>query len=382
MSGKGRPTRDRTRAGRIERRAPRALAALFVVLLPAGCGDSPTGPGSAVLDLSAPWAESGPGAQGMDSVRLAVAVGQASAIPRLMSLLVVRNGTLVVEEYFRGNHADSLNDVRSVTKSVVSTLTGIALKRGDFTSLDQTLGELLPDAPYQDSRQRGITVWQLLSMAGGFEWFEDHGPDYTNWIRSQDHVRYLLERPIVSEPGTAFAYNSAAVDLLGVVLQRATGQTLEEFADEVLFGPLGITRRRWEVLPEGHDNGGAGLDLRPRDLARLGQLYLQEGRSGDQNVLSRSWTVEATRPHWGWRSRFGPLHALSYGYLWWTDSRPEGDVFLAWGWGGQFILVQRATGLVVVATTEWRGMADEDESDATTEAVLNVIVDHVLGAVQ
>jgi CubicO group peptidase (beta-lactamase class C family) len=364
------------------RRAVWVVRAVVPVLAIAACRDAPTGPADrTAIDLSEPWPQSTPAALGLDSTELATAVTEASGISRLMSLLVVKNGALVMEKYFRGNRADSLNDVRSVTKSVVSTLVGIAVMRGELTSLDQTLGELLPDLPYQDQRQREVTVWQLLNMSGGFDWEEESANDYNDWVRADDQIRYLLDRFIIHEPGTTFTYNSAAAHLLGVALEAVTGKTLEAYADETLFGPLGVTQRRWEPSSGGHVNGGAGLDLRPRDLARLGQLYLQEGRSGNTQILSRSWTFEATRPHWGWRGSFGPLHALSYGYLWWTESRPGDDIAIAWGWGGEFVLLDPAHDMVVVATSEWRWATDE-EADTTEKAVLDVIVNHILGAVR
>jgi CubicO group peptidase (beta-lactamase class C family) len=297
-----------------------------------------------------------------------------------MSLLVVRDGTLVVEEYFRGNHRDSLNDLRSVTKSIVSTLTGLAIQEGYLTGLNQTLGDLLPSAPYQFPEQRGITVRDLLTMSGGFDWFEQGAIGYNDWILSEDRIAYLLGKPLSDPPGQVFNYNSAAVHLLGVLLTEATGMELPELSDQLLFGPVGITRSRWEPLGP-HFNGGAGIDLRPRDLARVGQLFLQGGVSGHRRILSESWIEEATTPAFGWRVSFSPLQAISYGYLWWTDDAARGDLFLAWGYGGQFLCVVPDLNLVVVATTEWRGVSSDGGSDAVEEAVLDVIVNHIVPAV-
>jgi CubicO group peptidase (beta-lactamase class C family) len=305
----------------------------------------------------------------------------AAEIPRLMSFLVVRNGTLVVEEYYRGNQRDSLNDLRSVTKSVVSTLTGLAIQEGFLTGLDQTLGELLPFAPFHFPEQREISIRDLLTMSGGFDWFERGAIGYNDWILSEDRIDFLLSKPIVEPPGTVFNYNSAAVHLLGVVLTEATGLELPELADHLLFGPIGITRSRWEPLTP-HYNGGAGIDLRPRDLARLGQLFLQGGLSGDRRILSESWIREATTPAFGWRSSFPPLSAVSYGFLWWTNHDVPGEAFLAWGYGGQFLYVVPSLDLVVVATTEWRGVSSDEGSDAVERAVLDVIVNHIIPAVR
>ena len=331
----------------------------------------------APVDLRLEWETASPRSAGMDEGALARADQLAAQIPRLRSLLVVRRGRLVRERYWGGRTASDLADVRSVTKSVVSTLTGLALERGHLSSLDQTLGELLPaGVATLDPWERAITIRDLLTMSGGWEWHEQGAIGYNEWILSGDPVGYLLAKPEASPPGDTFVYNTAAVHLLGIVLEAAVGETLPAFADEVLFGPLGIGARAWEPLG-GHVNGGAGLDLRPRDLARIGQLFLQEGWSGDERVLPAGWVEEATRHHYPWISDAGPTN-VSYGYLWWTDEDHDG--YLAWGYGGQFIYVAPARDLVVVATTEWGQIAGQGIPADLSAQVLRVIVEGVLPA--
>jgi CubicO group peptidase (beta-lactamase class C family) len=325
--------------------------------------------------------EGTPASVGLRPSGVSSALEAAAEIPRLMSLLVVKDGILVVEEYYRGNQRDSLNDLRSVTKSVVSTLTGLAIQEGYLSGIDQTLGELLPDAPFDNPEQEDIRVRDLLTMSGGFDWFEDGAIGYNDWILSEDRIAYLLSKPLMHPPGSTFNYNSAAVHLLGVILTEVTGMELPELADQLLFGPIGVTQSRWEPLGP-HFNGGAGIDLRPRDLARLGQLFLQSGVSGNRPILSKAWIRGATTPAYDWRASFSPLSAISYGYLWWTNDDVLGDAFLAWGYGGQFLYVVPDLNLVVVATTEWRGVSSDEGSDAVEEAVLHVIVDHLIPAVR
>lgn len=151
------------------------------------------------------------------------------------------------------------------------------------------------------------------------------------------------------------------------------GRPLPDFAREALLEPLGIDRAAWESMPGGRVHGGAGLDLRPRDLARIGQLFLQDGWSGKTRILPPGWVAQATRSHWPWRSNAGPT-LTSYGYLWWTDV--VNGAFLAWGYGGQFVYVAPGRDLVVVTTTEWRQGAPADLS----AQVLGVIVNGVLPA--
>jgi CubicO group peptidase (beta-lactamase class C family) len=363
------------------RRCVLVATALTVALLVAACGDSPTAPGPAgILDLTLPWESAGPAPLGLDGDRLDAAAGRAASIPRFRSLLVVRDGRLVLERYWGGVGPDDVADIRSGTKSVVSTLTGIALDMGYLKSLDQTLGELVPPQvgtlrPDEES----ITVRDLLTMTGGWQWDESTVAGYNDWVLSQDHVQYLLDRPLAHPPGSVFAYNSAGVHLLGVILENVTGMSLPTFADQVLFGPLGISLRAWEPFPEGTVNGAAGLKLRPRDLARIGQLYLQNGRSGSRQIVSADWVVQATQAHFPWTSDEGggPTH-VSYGYLWWTDA--DNDAFLAWGYRGQYVYVAPSRRLVVVATTAWWEIDGQSAPPSLDNQVLDVIVNGVLPA--
>jgi CubicO group peptidase (beta-lactamase class C family) len=359
----------------------RGLAKLFwLVLAVAACGDSPSAPAPLVpIDLSNPWETATPESLGMERETLHQAAAQADDLDRMRSLVVVREGKVVLERYYRGFTSDSLADVRSVTKSVVSTLTGIALGQGALTSLELTVGELLrPELGTPTPQQASITVRNLLTMSGGFQWDESGTAEYNAWRRSGDFIRYLLDRPVVNAPGSTFTYNSAAVHLLSTLLERAVGAPLFLHSGVTLFQPLGISQVRWEFMSDNSVNGGAGIDLRPRDLARLGQLYLQEGRSGSQRILSKAWVDLATSPAFDWSSRFGPLEDLSYGYLWWIDR--ERDAYLAWGYGGQFIYVVPSRALVVVATTEWRGVSQEGGANPLEAAVLDIIVNGIVPA--
>ncbi|MDX1740395.1 MAG: serine hydrolase [Rhodothermales bacterium] len=355
---------------------------LLAAVLLGGCDwfgdDGDSGP----VDLTQPWRVADPSDVGVDPAGLDAAVGHARAIPRMLSLVVVRRGRLILEEYLHGNEQETLNDVRSVTKSVVSTLTAIALGHGFVGSLDETLGDHIhPHITPLDSVRQHISIRHLLTMTSGFEWREIGSNAYELWIRSGNHVEYVLTRPIENEPGTDFTYNSGAVHVLGVLLEEAVGIPLERFAEQFLFNRIGIEDVEWEVLSEGYVNGGAGLDLRPRDMARLGQLYLQNGWSGNDRILPEGWIQEATRPKFEWRSTFGPLAELGYGYLWWTEEGQQEYMYLAWGYGGQFVVVVPDKELVVVTTTRWQSVSqDPGGANALEARVLEIITEDVVPA--
>jgi CubicO group peptidase (beta-lactamase class C family) len=362
--------------------------ALLSAVLLLACGEGTSGPTpNGDLDLSLEWQTASPASQDIDPGAITSAINHARGLPRILSLLVVRNGFLVVEQYFNGNKADSLNDGRSVTKSVLSTLVGAAVRQGLLTGVDTRLDALVP-ATYLDqlsAAKRAITVRDLLTMSSGFEWHENDGvlpanAEYNGWVLSSDPVAYLLARPLIATPGTIFTYNSAGTHLLSVLLTTATGPPLAEFARESVFDPLGIPEARWETFPDGTPNGGSGLKLRPRDFAKIGALWLNDGSTGRMTILDPGDVASGTSPRFGyWAPAPPPLSSFGYGYSWWTARTGPGDGFFAWGFGGQFIFVVPVRSLVVVVTTEWRGagaQAPQQEFNA-----LDLIVNHVLPAV-
>lgn len=357
----------------------RRLGAILCVAAIA-CSGEPAAPRPERLDLSAEWQVASPESRNLDPVLVDRAVDHARSLPRLLCLLVVRRGALVVEEYFNGNHADSLNDVRSVTKSVVSTLAGIAVLEGDLR-VDTPIGELLSEFDDAlDDAKRAITIQHLLTMGAGFTWDELTGSDYNDWILSGEPVRFLLDRPLDSTPGTKFTYNSAAVHLLSVALESATGRPIPRLAEDKLFPGLGIHRARWEILStDGRANGGAGLDLRPRDMAKLGWLWLQQGSAGPVPIVHPRWIEESTKPAWPFWSTEPPLADQSYGWLWWLSRTVRTDDFFAWGFGGQFIWVSPALETVIVVTTEWRNAAGQS-AELSTQG-LDLIINYVVPAI-
>lgn len=356
-------------------------AGVFVAGAAIGCGDAVTRPPDvrfSPVDLAAPWEIASPAAVGVDRDLVEAALGEAAAIPRLRSLVAVKDGRIFLESYYGGRTSPDLHDVRSVTKSVVGTLVGLAIERGHIEGLGQPIGELLPEeVAALTPEQAEITIRHLLTMSSGFQWDENGGDDYNTWISSEDHISALLERPLVDEPGTAFTYNSAAVHLLGVVVEAAVGEPLPEFAHRELFAPIGIDVAEWEELPGPYVNGGSGIDLRARDLARFGQLYLQDGLSGDRRVLPAGWVDAATAPAYAWRADYGSLRQYTYGFLWWVVEGEPQPAYTAWGYGGQFVYVVPELRLVVVATTDWRGVSGEGGVGPLTRQVLAIAVDRL-----
>ena len=350
-----------------------------VGLLCYACGSDATEP-AGMIDVAEPWARAAPAAVGMDPGLTTAAESAAERVSRLRALLVARHGRLVVERYFGGADSTTLFDVRSVTKSVVSALTGIALSRGLFSNVDATVGSYIGPPATLDRGDSMVTVANLLTMTSGYQWNETSGNDYNLWVTSPNRVQFLLDRPQPDAPPGPFIYNSAAVHLLGVVVQKAAGMPLPEFAESVLFAPAGITSARWEPLDSGTVNGGAGIDLTGRDLLRYGQLVLQGGRSGNRQIIPAAWVQAMTAAHFPWRTKVGSQQGVTYGYLWWVADGPPAHGFFAWGHGGQFVYVAPDLDLVAVVTTEWPGLGPA--AGAMADSALAIIVDRVVPAVR
>ncbi|MBO6576826.1 MAG: serine hydrolase [Rhodothermales bacterium] len=302
------------------------------------------------------WAISHPAAEGLDPDLLSQAVAfiEEDEHDDFRSLVVARNGKLVAEHYFHGHGPDSLQDMRSAGKSVTSALVGIAIAEGLIQGVDAPVLPLFPSyAPVLHDRagKQAITMAHLLTMTSGLHADADDpsSPGYEDHMwESEDWVRFVLDLPMSHEPGSAWMYSSASSFLAGAAVEEASGQSLATYAEERLFGPLGIDRYRWLQTPNGRTVGQGNLSLRARDMAKLGQVYLDGGLWNGQRVLPEAWVRASVEPLYPvpWENYDG------YGYSWYTHTLTIGDkpfpYFLASGNGGNKIYAFPEQRLVVV----------------------------------
>jgi CubicO group peptidase (beta-lactamase class C family) len=295
------------------------------------------------------WQTSSPEAQGMDSTLLAEMLD--NIIQRgvnIHSLLVVRDGYLVLEAYRHPYTADIPHQIYSATKSITSALVGIAIEQGYIQGIDQPILDFFADRTIAnlDDSKRAITIDHLLSMSSGLDWTDEMFNLSTNneMLGSPDQVQFVLDRPMANEPGERYVYNSAGSHLLSAIIEQTTGQTALAFAQANLFAPLGIQTTYWTTDLQGRNLGGTGMQLTPRDMAKFGYLFLNGGMWDGQQVISSEWVDTATQKHIDAR----PI-ADGYGYQWWVDFR---GYYAASGYGGQYIIVVPAENLVVVMTSE------------------------------
>ncbi len=281
-----------------------------------------------------------------DPDRLTAAYERAAELPALSGLIVAQGGDVIGEEYFGGGAPNRQVNIKSASKSILSALVGIALEEGYLESLDQTLPELLPDDfPAEVSPEhRKITLRHLLTMTSGLQTTSFR--NYGNWVASRDWVRSAIDRPMVDRPGGRMIYSTGNSHLVSAILTRSTGMSTKAFAQRHFFGPLGISSPAWDRDPQGFYLGGNNMALSPRDLLKIGELYLAGGSLGGHRILPEAWIRESWHPYS--RSRW---NGYGYGYFWWHRRSGRHDVHFAWGYGGQFVFVVPDLELVVVATS-------------------------------
>jgi CubicO group peptidase (beta-lactamase class C family) len=298
----------------------------------------------------------------------------------LDSLIIIRNDHIVLEEYFRTHTRFRNHQLYSVSKSITSAIIGAAVTNGMITNLNDPILNYFPNynqgnLANWDNRKASITLENLLTMQAGIEWDEWSAPYGTpgnsTWslFGSPNWIKYMLDRPMSSSPGSEFTYNSGATVLLAGILNEATGQNALEFANENLFGPLGITNVLWESGASGAYNAGWGLWMKSIDMAKIGYLFLNGGSWNGVQILSSGWIDQSVRARVP-----NATGNLSYGYQWWIETRDGLEIWSARGFGGQFIFIIPEQEMVIV-------MNAQNFSGSGGAAQRTTMLDSIIGAI-
>lgn len=345
------------------------------------------------------WPTATPESVGLDGARLCgIASKLAATNANVHAVVIVRQGKLVFEQYFPGYDepwgmgegrqydfdATTKHDMRSVSKSVISLLVGIAIDRELIKSADEPVVKFFPDdAAVKTTGWDRITLRHLLTMSSGIRWDEnrawkDPENDEPHLGSEADPFRYVLSKPVAAPPESVWNYNGGGTDLLGNVIERVSGKPLEAFAREALFAPLGISDWEWMKYRNEHIAPAAGLRLRPRDAAKIGQLVLNKGAWHGKQIVSTKWIEQSVTPRFQAIGYFGGL--FYYGQQWWMGRTLSGDKDVKWiagmGLGGQRLFIVPELDLVVMTTSGLYG------SGRQGQAALDILANFIIPSVR
>ncbi len=323
------------------------LGLLVLLFIPGWRGTEPASASRPDYWPTQGWLTSTPEEQGLDSAKLAEGLRQIqqNKIP-IHSLLLVRNGRVVLDATFYPYDSQSPHSVASVTKSLTTLLIGIAIDQRKL-GLDDKLVSFFPDYPIAnlDARKKAVSIRDLASMSAGFD-CTGLSAELTvqSMEASPNWVQFGLDLPMAYQPSTHWEYCGVNMHLLSAILQKATGMTALEFARQNLFKPLGIQDASWPSDPQGINLGAGNTRLKPADMAKIGFLFLHGGLWEDKQIVSRSWVEDSVKKH------YSVPNGDDYGYGWWSSADENGKAFFAQGNGGQRIVVAPDKNLVVVTT--------------------------------
>lgn len=269
--------------------------------------------------------------------------------PNVRSILLVKNGNIILEEYFYHYHRYVIQDFRSVGKSVTSELVGIAIDKGFIKGVNEKLFDYFPEfekGTDWDKRKDEILLHHVLNMTWGID---QSGPaNYAIWY-TENWITDILNLPLVREPGTQFEYHSAAPALFGPIIEHTSGISVSEFARKYLFEPLNISHYQWYIFPDGSEMTAGALWMRPRDMAKFGYLILSGGQWHGKQILSEEWINKSTSAHIS-------AGGYDYGYYWWLGKlNKENEIIesiMASGYGGQRVYVIPKLNLIAVFTSQ------------------------------
>lgn len=265
--------------------------------------------------------------------------------------LVIKDDNIIGEYYKEGYNQDSIFTLQSCSKSVTSSLIGIAIDKGYIRDVNVPISEYFPEILESNNQNlKEITIWHLLTHTSGLNMNDTN--NWNEWRTSENWVDYILSRGSKSKPGTRFDYSTGNSHLLSVILQKATGMTAYDFGKKYLFEPLGMESVKCELDPQGYSDGGNGFSMNIYDMAKFGRLFLNKGEWEGKQIISQNWIQESTKVQFDRKAG-----SANYGYQWWirTFGSQKYDTYFAQGHWGQFIFVIPEINLMVVFTSHHEG---------------------------
>jgi CubicO group peptidase (beta-lactamase class C family) len=331
------------------------------------------------------WSTAPPADYGFDPFLLQFAVNKLEATGFIESLLIVRDGVLVSENYFRDNDATTELDISDITPGIISLLTGIALKEGIISTLNEKVVDYYPeyDSLITDDNKRMITLEHLLINSSGLPG-DDTPPNTIYTVKQgldseEDWQRYILRLPLARQPGSSWAYSTLSSHLLAGIISKASDMSVRAFAEQHLFGPLDIEIDTWEADPSGYYCGGWGLHLTPRAMAKIGDLLHSDGVIDGERLFSTQYIEAALQPYFrtGWLD--AKLKNIQFGYSWINAQILNLQVYLAQGYAGQLILCIPDLDLTLVITAQQA--VDVSVAEEQVDIIFKLIAEDILPTV-
>jgi CubicO group peptidase (beta-lactamase class C family) len=307
------------------------------------------------------WKTSTPEKQELDPMLVAELYDDAAHMETLYGLLVIKNGYLIAEGYFNGASVEQLSSRASVTKSFTSALLGIALDQNYIESVDQKMIDFFPEVSDQitDERKKLITIRDMLQMRAGYPW-EETDTTYWNAMWSGRYINKIVDIPLTKDPGSEFQYSNLTSNWLGIIIARTSKTDLKSFGEKNLFSPLNVEIGNWKKDWDGYYIGCADLEVTARDMAKFGLLYLNKGEYEGKQLIPTSWVNESLQKYSddinsggiksGKVARY--FYDIGYGYQWWSAKAGDHFFNLAWGHGGQFIILLHDLDMIIVVTSD------------------------------
>ncbi|TFH22123.1 MAG: class C beta-lactamase-related serine hydrolase [Bacteroidia bacterium] len=353
---------------------------LFLVLVAAGCSKEP---GSLPFEPFV-WEISTPMAEGMDPIMLDSAFIMASDHGFVDGLMVVRNGKIVAEEYYNAYSVDRPHNIMSVSKSMLSAITGQVLYGEYGLDLEDKMLDYFPQyaSTSLDPRTQDITIEHLLTMRMGIPGeAENDYAVYWELYSSDNWIKHTIEYPLVNDPGERMRYNTFITHLLSGVITQVTGQGTDEFAATHLFAPMGIDVDSWEKDPQGICFGGNSMHMTPREMAVFGLLYLQDGVLRGERILPLAWVEQSLSPSTNntHPNEWGSWKNYNYARLWWLGQFAGYDSFMGYGYGGQFVIVFPDLDLIVVSMAP--NNVNPDTSTIQEWAIFDLVTRYILPSI-
>ena len=363
------------------------ISAVLILFILAGCdsinilGPRPSSEDLAAVDYTPlqreDWEVSTPEEQGVDPQLVAKLYYDAAQQDTLYSVLVIKDGTLIAEGYFNQGTIGRKTLLQSVSKSYVSALVWIAIEQGCISNIDEKLLDFFPEiaGKITDPRKKDITIEELLQMRAGYP-DEETDQAYMDALYWGVYPPLLEDFPLVCEPGTCFNYSNLTFSWLAILLSRSCETDLREFAQENLFHPMDTEVGDWLQDREGNRIGSGGIHAKARDVAKFGQLYLDDGKYEGTQIISSEWVRNSLQSYSDKTKNYGMslvFKDLGYGYGWWTATVGDHDFSFAWGHGGQLIVLLDDLDMVIVTTADPFFGEHSGDSWRHESAIMNIV---------